>query len=215
VQVSRHTVDLVSESSSTREITAQTLYRISFLALFIVVLQGLDRMAPSFGAESAAEAPMIWFFISIFGACIALFILYITKKWMNKSKGEFLLRHDVNLPVRLSALRQWLRKQQPIQVGIHMQYTLNNPNVVTCFQESRRGTRVREQVRITQASMLRDCGCCLTCVYEAASQRLWQIGIRGVKSAKTVDNAKFENLLVANLMELLQHAGGARRQQLQ
>ncbi len=120
MKISRHTVDLVSESSSTREVTAQTLYRISCLAMFIVVLQGLDRTAPSFGAASAAEAPMIWFLISMFGACVALFILYITKKWMNKSKGEFLLRHDVNIPVRLSALRQWLRKQQPIQVGIYV-----------------------------------------------------------------------------------------------
>lgn len=63
-------------------------------------------------------------------------------------------------------------------------------------------------MRITQTSMLRDYGCSLTCVYEAACQRLWQISIRGVKSAKTAENAKFESLLVANLMELLGHAGG-------
>ncbi len=44
-------------------------------------------------------------------------------------------------------------------------------------------------------------------MYETASQRLWQVDIRGAKSAKTVEIAKFEELLVANLMELLEHAG--------
>ncbi len=207
VQISRHTVDLVSEGSSTREVVAQNLYRISALALSIVVLQGLDRIGPSLGVQSVAAAPMIWFLFSVSGACAALSILYIAKKWMNKSKGEFILRHDVNVRVRMSAFRQWLRKQHPLQVCMKMLYTLNTPNILTCFQESLRGTRARQQVRITQASMLRDYGCSLTCVYETASQRLWQVDIRGSKSAKTVENTKFERLLVANLMELLEHAG--------
>ncbi len=131
MQISRHTVDLVSEGSSTREVVAQNLYRISALALSIVVLQGLDRIGPSLGVESVAEAPMIWFIFSVSGACAALFILYIAKKWMNKSKGEFIFRHDVNVPVRMSAFQQWLRKQHPLQVCMEMLYTLNKPNVLT------------------------------------------------------------------------------------
>jgi len=35
---------------------------------------------------------------------------------MHKTKGSFTLKRAVNLPVRISALRQWLAKQTLVQV---------------------------------------------------------------------------------------------------
>lgn len=78
------------------------------------------------------------------------------------------------------------------------------------FQEMRRGTRVQEQVRITQASALKDNACVLSCVYETAAQRLLRVEIRGKSSATDVQSADYGKGLLRNLMQLLDNAGISR-----
>lgn len=75
------------------------------------------------------------------------------------------------------------------------------------FQEMRRGTRAQEQVRITQASALKDNACVLSCVYETAAQRLLRVEIRGKSSATDVESADYGKGLLGNLMQLLDNAG--------
>ncbi len=51
----------------------------------------------------------------------------------------------------------------------------------------------------------------MTCVYDTSVQRMLQIDLRGTSSAKTVESADYGKGLVANLMAVLQNAGGLSR----
>jgi len=74
-------------------------------------------------------------------------------------------------------------------------------------QESRRGSRVCAQVRVTQASALKEHGCWLTCVFDIASQRLLDVELRGMSTEKTAEGGEYGKGLVVQLMELLRNAG--------
>jgi hypothetical protein len=226
--INRHASNLATDGLISRDVRSQTLCRVASLTLCILVLRGMDITGFSLGAASSFfSAPVLWLIMSLSAAGVALFIKRRLEMRMQHSKGEFVLKHDVNICVRLGALRLWLRKQQPLQVrpairdwilrcsvsvldavkravtnicGIH--------TIVIMRQESRRGTRVCEQVRVTQASALRDSACSLTCVYDAAAERILRIDIRGISNAKRIENADYGKGLMTDLMELLQNAGG-------
>lgn len=220
VSIASHTSSLVSESSRSTEARSHTLHRIALITLFILVLQILDIAVSSVGATSIASTPMMWMLVSVLIASIALLVQHKLKARMRETKGDFVLRYDLNARVRLGALQQWLRKQTLVQVGAATSCLCAAHRCMPAFvrhcsrrlQESRKGTRIREQVRITQASALRDNACTLTCVYDTTAQRILQIDVRGTSSAKTVESADYGKGLVANLMELLQNAGGLLRQ---
>jgi len=125
VNTSRHASKLVDESLSSRRARSQTLYRIACLTLFALVLRGLDIAGYSLGAASVVNVPVIWLLISVFVAAIAIFIQNKLSTRMQDSKGEFVLKYDVNVRVKLGALRQWLRRQQLVQVR-HVLHSLSN-----------------------------------------------------------------------------------------
>ncbi len=79
------------------------------------------------------------------------------------------------------------------------------------LQESRRGSRVVEQVLVTQASALKDNACSLRCVYDTSAHRMVQIEIRGKRNAKAVAaTTDCDKVLITTVMELLQSAGDFR-----
>jgi hypothetical protein len=62
---------------------------------------------------------MIWMILSMLVAGAAVVIQQAAQKHMRKTKGDFLLKYDVNIPVRLSALQQWLSRQFLVQARTH------------------------------------------------------------------------------------------------
>jgi hypothetical protein len=113
-----HAAELVSKSSVSGEIRSQTLTRIAILALFVVVLQGTDLIGPSLGVSTLLNTPVIWMLLTALVAGAAWVIQHIVKQRMHRTRGEFVLKYDVNVPVRLSALRHWLRKQLLVKVRL-------------------------------------------------------------------------------------------------
>ncbi len=218
VNTSRHASSLVDESLSSRHARSQTLYRIACLTLFALVLRGLDIAGHSFGAASVVNVPVIWLLISVSVAGIAVFIKNKLSMRMQDSTGEFVLKYDVNVRVNVGVLKQWLRRQQPVQVrhvllslSNFVRCSMHNNTGIIHLQESRRGTRVVEQVLVTQASALKDNACSLRCVYETSSHRMVQIEIRGKRNAKAVaTTTDYDKVLMTNVMDLLQSAGDFR-----
>ncbi len=118
VSIASHTSSLVTESSTSTEARSHTLHRIALITLFITVLQILDIAASSIGAAaSIAGTPMMWMLVSVLVASMALIAQHKLKERMRETKGDFVLRYDLNARVRLGALQQWLRKQTLVQVG--------------------------------------------------------------------------------------------------
>ncbi len=116
VRMNGHAAELVSNSSVSGKIRSQTLSRIAILALFVVVLQGTDLIGPTLGASTLLNTPVIWMLLTVLVAVAACIIQHMVKQRMHRARGEFVLKYDVNVPVRLSALRHWLRKQLPVKV---------------------------------------------------------------------------------------------------
>jgi hypothetical protein len=95
---------------------ARSFYGIASLVLVILVLQCIDRVGPSSGAASFMKTPMLWLILSLFIAGIAMALQRKLQPRMQETKGHFTLKYVINVPVRLSAFRQWLMKQILVQV---------------------------------------------------------------------------------------------------
>jgi hypothetical protein len=121
--INRYASNLATVGLISREVRSKTLQGIASLTLVILVLQGMDITGFSLGAASSFfSAPIIWLIMSLSAAGIALIAKHKLEMRMQDTKGEFVLRHDVNISVRLGALQQWLGKQQLLQVRLAIRH---------------------------------------------------------------------------------------------
>lgn len=117
-KINRYAADLVIERSVSAEDRSKKLIRIAILTLNLVVLQFTDLVGPFVGAATFLNIPMVWMILSLLAAGAGVAVLHMIKTRINKTKGEFVLKYDVNAPIRLSALQQWLRRQLLVRVRI-------------------------------------------------------------------------------------------------
>jgi hypothetical protein len=121
-KINRHASDLVVERSVAAEVRSEMLNRIAVLSLIIFVLQCTDFVGPLVGAATLLNIPLMWLTVSMMVAGVAVAIQHMVKKRVHKTKGEFVLKYDVNVPIRLSALQHWLRRQLFVQVRSAMYF---------------------------------------------------------------------------------------------